>query len=43
MKIHYGHYTLGRRALCGQIIKCDENLSRNEKEITCEKCWRALG
>lgn len=42
MKIHYGHRTLGR-ALCGRNIKCDEALTRNEKEVTCEQCHRALG
>lgn len=42
-KVHYGHYTLGRRALCGRLISCDDCLKLNEKEITCDQCWRALG
>lgn len=42
-KIHYGHYTLGRRALCGRVVKCDESLTRNERNVTCDQCHKALG
>lgn len=36
-KIHYGHYTLGLRGLCGRVVKC-EQLTRNDKKVTCNKC-----
>lgn len=35
--MHYGHYTLGLRALCGRVVKC-EQLTRVEKDVTCKKC-----
>ena len=40
-KIHYGHYTLGLRGLCGREVKC-EQLTRDEKKVTCKKCLDAI-
>ena len=38
---HSGHYTLGLRALCGRVVKC-EQLTLRDKDVTCKKCLDML-
>lgn len=39
--IHSGHYTLGRRALCGTIV-CAEVLTLDDDKVTCKRCLQQM-